>query len=188
MYPQTTLDTKYGPLVVWATSAHHIGARLGDESEPDAAQSVTLYGVEYSRARVDAFTVHPGERGGFMLDDHDREHATYTAGTAPMLATSYHGYGVMMHRAAGGYPDDPTEAAAHAFRREVLERLAEYAATPAGALLMARGAMDAAIRKHDTAEAARVKAYAEERAARAAMHAAGKVYAAAAVAVDRAAE
>ncbi len=51
-FPETTLETPFGPVRVWATSADHLGASTGGQDEPHA---ITVNGVGYS-LRVD---LHP---------------------------------------------------------------------------------------------------------------------------------
>ena len=144
MTNEERMDTKYGPLVVWATSRDHIGARLPDDA------TATLHGVEYRAARVDLHRVAEGiaiGRPGFVLPGYDNQPAAYRD-SSDTWGTTFHGYGVMMHRA--DYKDT-TEAAAHAFRAEVIERLAEFAATDQGLTLLHQAEVESKQHAYDRA-------------------------------------
>lgn len=179
----TMLDTKFGPLIVWATSAHHIGARTANDhaynTDPaEAARHISINGVEYRQARIDAHTTHADEHGRLMLDGYENERAAYTAGVNPTIGTSWHGYGVTMYRVNSAFGiGDPTEAAARAFRSEVLEKLAEFVTTPEGRLMLARAEVRSKQSTHERAAEKAREATAEERAAAKELRAAEKALA-----------
>jgi predicted DNA-binding transcriptional regulator AlpA len=51
-FPETIIETSFGTLLAWATSAHHVGFRTLDQQYEREATRITINGVEY-RMRLD---------------------------------------------------------------------------------------------------------------------------------------